>query len=139
MLRKDWIYRRGDVYLGDLDTRVGAVEGGRRPVIVLQNNYGNFSAPTLMVVPLTANIGKISNLPTYYRIENDVVLYPSIVLIEQLTTIDKKQIRRYVGRISCGEMNEIGKRIEMSLGMNIPEEPKKYLPKKSVSKKSMRR
>ncbi len=139
MLRKDWIYRRGDVYLGDLDTRVGAVEGGRRPVIVLQNNYGNFSAPTLMVVPLTANTGKISNLPTYYRIENDVVLYPSIVLIEQLTTIDKRQIRRYVGRISRGEMNEIDKRIETSLGMNIPEEPKKYLPKKSVQKKSARR
>ena len=65
MLKEDWIFRRGDIYLVELEPRIGFVQSGTRPVIVLQNNCGNFFAPTLIVAPLTSNIYKKRNLPTH--------------------------------------------------------------------------
>lgn len=58
MLKEDWIFRRGDIYLVELEPRIGFVQSGTRPVIVLQNNCGNFFAPTLIVAPLSSNIYK---------------------------------------------------------------------------------
>ena len=107
MLNDDWIFRRGDIYVAELDARVGFVQSGTRPVIVLQNNCGNFFAPTLIVAPLTSNIYKKRNLPTHYYLDNDDVLYPSVVMLEQITTIDKRQVRKYIGRVSRDEMNYI--------------------------------
>ena len=122
MLREDWIFKRGDVYLAELDARIGFVQGGKRPVIVLQNNCGNFYAPTLIVAPLTSNVYKKRNFPTHYYLDNDAVLYPSIVMLEQITTIDKRQVQKYVGKVSRREMDEINECIEKSLGIYIPEE-----------------
>ncbi|MCD8048569.1 MAG: type II toxin-antitoxin system PemK/MazF family toxin [Clostridia bacterium] len=122
MLREDWIFKRGDVYLAELDARIGFVQGGKRPVIVLQNNCGNFYAPTLIVAPLTSNVYKKRNFPTHYYLDNDAVLYPSIVMLEQITTIDKRQVQKYVGKVSRREMEEINECIEKSLGIYIPEE-----------------
>lgn len=122
MLNDDWIFRRGDIYVAELDARVGFVQSGTRPVIVLQNNCGNFFAPTLIVAPLTSNIYKKRNLPTHYYLDNDDVLYPSVVMLEQITTIDKRQVRKYIGRVSRDEMNDISECLEKSLGLYIPEE-----------------
>ena len=122
MLNEDWIYRRGDIYLVELEPRIGFVQGGTRPVIVLQNNCGNFFAPTIIVAPLTANIYKKRNLPTHYLLNNNNVLYPSIVMLEQITTIDKRQVSRYIGKVSRQEMENISECIEKSLGLYIPEE-----------------
>lgn len=122
MLNEDWIFRRGDIYVAELDARVGFVQSGIRPVIVLQNNCGNFFAPTLIVAPLTSNIYKKRNLPTHYYIDNDDVLYPSVVMLEQITTIDKRQVKKYIGRVSRDEMNKISECLEKSLGLYIPEE-----------------
>ena len=122
MLNVDWIFRRGDIYVAELDARVGFVQSGTRPVIVLQNNCGNFFAPTLIVAPLTSNIYKKRNLPTHYYLDNDDVLYPSVVMLEQITTIDKRQVRKYIGRVSRDEMNDISECLEKSLGLYIPEE-----------------
>lgn len=122
MLSEDWIFRRGDIYVAELDARVGFVQSGTRPVIVLQNNCGNFFAPTLIVAPLTSNIYKKRNLPTHYYLDNDDVLYPSVVMLEQITTIDKRQVCRYVGRVSRNDMDAISECIEKSLGLYIPEE-----------------
>lgn len=122
MLNEDWIFRRGDIYVAELDARVGFVQSGTRPVIVLQNNCGNFFAPTLIVAPLTSNIYKKRNLPTHYYLDNDDVLYPSVVMLEQITTIDKRQVQKYIGRVSRDEMNDISECLEKSLGLYIPEE-----------------
>ena len=122
MLNEDWIYRRGDIYVAALEPKIGFVQSGTRPVIVLQNNCGNFFAPTLIVAPLTSNIYKKRRLPTHYYLDNDEMLYPSVVMLEQITTIDKRQIRRYVGEVSRDEMENISECIEKSLGLYIPEE-----------------
>lgn len=122
MLKEDWIFRRGDIYLAALEPRIGFVQSGYRPVIVLQNNCGNFFAPTLIVAPLSSNIYKKRYLPTHYYLNNDAVLYPSVVLLEQITTIDKRQVHKFVGRVSRAEMEEISECIEKSLGLYIPEE-----------------
>ena len=122
MLHEDWIYRRGDIYLAELEPRIGFVQQGTRPVIVLQNNCGNFFAPTLVVAPLTSNIYKKRDLPTHYYLKNRDMLYPSLVMLEQITTIDKRQVRKYIGKVNRSEMEEISECIEKSLGIYIPEE-----------------
>ena len=108
--------------MAELDAKIGFVQSGTRPVIVLQNNCGNFYAPTIIVAPLTANIYKKRNLPTHYLLSNNDVLYPSIVMLEQITTIDKRQVRRYIGKVSRREMDDISECMEKSLGIYIPEE-----------------
>lgn len=69
-MRDDWSYRRGDIYLADLNPYYGFEEGGVRPVLVLQNNIGNFYCPTLIVAPLTSQIKKPKQ-PTHFLL-NDV-------------------------------------------------------------------
>lgn len=101
---------------------MGFVQSGTRPVIVLQNNCGNYFAPTLIVASLTSNINKKRNMPTHYYLEHEDVRYPSIVMLEQITTIDKRQVRRFVGRLCREEMENIRECIEKSLGLYIPEE-----------------
>lgn len=122
MLNENWVFRRGDIYIVELSPKIGFVQSGTRPVIVLQNNCGNFFAPTLIVAPLSSNVNKKRDLPTHYYLDNDAVLHPSLVLLEQITTIDKRQVRKYVGRVERSEMEEIRECIEKSLGLYIPEE-----------------
>lgn len=66
MLRKDWNYRRGDIYLADLGEHRGNIQGGVRPVINIQNNSGNFFGPTLIVVPLTTELKSWASLHTAF-------------------------------------------------------------------------
>lgn len=122
MIKDDWIYHRGDIYLATLVPHFGFVQSGTRPVIVLQNNCGNFFAPTLIVAPLSSNINKKRDLPTHYYLECSGILCPSLVLLEQITTIDKRQIIKYIGKVDSVEMNAIGECVEKSLGLYIPEE-----------------
>lgn len=89
MLDHNWIFRRGDIYIANLEPKIGFVQSGIRPVIVLQNNYGNYFTPTLIVAPLSRKIYKKRDLPTHYYLEHDD-LDPSISLLEQITTIDKR-------------------------------------------------
>lgn len=113
-MRNDWVYRRGDIYLADLSPVKGSEQGGLRPVVVIQNNIGNFYSPTLIVAMITAK-NKISQ-PTHYRIEkNSALLYPSTVLLEQLRSIDKQRIKRYLGKVSRAEMEGIDSALLVSL------------------------
>ena len=99
-MRKNWEYWRGDVYLANLDPVVGAEIGGIRPVLILQNNTGNFFSPTLIAAPLTSNIDKKPNQPTHFLLEQVRGLSrPSMVILEQLKTLDKRRIIRYMGRV----------------------------------------
>ena len=107
MIKEDWIYHRGDIYLATLLPHFGFVQSGTRPVIVLQNNCGNFFAPTLIVAPLSSNVNKKRDLPTHYYLEGTGSLCPSLVLLEQITTIDKRQVQKYMGRVDNSEMDEI--------------------------------
>lgn len=122
-MREDWVYRRGDVYLANLDPYIGSEQGGTRPVVVLQNNTGNYYCPTLIVAPITSKENKKRSQPTHYYAEHIHGLdIPGIVLLEQIKTIDKRRVKKYMGRISRRQMDEIGEAIETSLGLYVPEE-----------------
>ena len=121
-MRDDWSYRRGDIYLADLNPFYGFEQGGVRPVLILQNNVGNYFCPTLIVAPLTSQIKK-PNQPTHFLLENVRGLEkPAMVIAEQIRTIDKRRIRKYLGRLDRQTMEALAECLEVSLGLYIPEE-----------------
>lgn len=118
---KDWIYRRGDIYLANLNPFKGSEQGGTRPVLVLQNNDGNYYCPTLIVAPITTKLKKL-NLPTHCYFESVRGLpEPSMVSLEQIKTIDKSRVQKYLGKITREQMAKVEDAIRESLGMEIPE------------------
>lgn len=122
-MKENWIYRRGDVYLANLDPYIGSEQGGTRPVVVLQNNTGNYYCPTLIVAPITSKSGKKPSQPTHYYAERIHGLdVPGMVLLEQIKTIDKRRVKKYLGRMTRQQMDEIGEAIEEALGLYVPEE-----------------
>lgn len=105
LLRSNWQYHRGDIYWADLNPVTGSEQGGIRPVVVLQNNCGNNYSPTLIVAAVTSKDKKKPCLPTHFLIKsNPAFTRPSVVLLEQIRTIDKSRIIRYSGSISPCEM-----------------------------------
>ena len=91
---KEQVYRKGDVFLADLGIPHGSEQGGRRPVVIVQNDYGLFYAPTVTMVPMTTILKKQS-LKTHYVLKySDCIRYPSMVEAEQVNTIDKDRIIR---------------------------------------------
>ena len=118
---KDWIYRRGDIYLANLNPFKGSEQGGTRPVLVLQNNDGNYYCPTLIVAPITTKLKKL-NMPTHCYFEKVRGLAePSMVSLEQIKTIDKCRIEKYLGKMTQEQMTKVEDAIRESLGMEIPE------------------
>ena len=118
---KDWIYRRGDIYLANLNPFKGSEQGGTRPVLVLQNNDGNYYCPTLIVAPITTKLKKL-NMPTHCYFEKVRGLAePSMVSLEQIKTIDKCRIEKYLGKMTREQMTKVEDAIRESLGMEIPE------------------
>lgn len=119
MQKKDWAYRRGDIYYADLNPVCGSEQGGMRPVVVIQNNTGNKHAPTLIVAMVTTKSTKKENLPTHYLIKNNEAFSePSVILLEQIRTIDKKRIKSYLGKTTKKEMLGIDKALLRSLSLN---------------------
>ena len=115
-------FKRGEIYVADLSPYVGSEQGGIRPVIILQNNLGNIFSPTLIVAPLTSKYKK-RNLPTHYLIEDvEELKTTSLVLLEQIKTIDKRRITEYVGQASKDDIKNIEKELTISLGFEIPVE-----------------
>ena len=99
-MKENWNYRRGDIYLVDLGRNIGSEQGGCRPVLLLQNDVGNHFGPTLIVAPITSRYWKKSQQPTHTLIAGIRNLSsPSVVLAEQLLTIDKMRVMKYLGRV----------------------------------------
>ena len=115
-------FERGEIYVANLSPYIGAEQGGTRPVIILQNNLGNIFSPTLIVAPLTSRYKK-RNLPTHYLIEDvEELKTTSLVLLEQIKTIDKRRITEYIGQASKDDIKNIEKALTISLGFEIPVE-----------------
>ena len=122
-LKKDWIYKRGDIYLANLNPIRGSEQGGKRPVVVLQNNVGNFFSTTLIVAPLTSQIDKKRNQPTHVYVGQAKGLEkPSVVQLEHIRTIDKVRVVCYIGKLSRDQMRKVQDACFTSLGYKIPEE-----------------
>ncbi len=121
-MKKNWIYRRGDIYLANLGVPVGSKQGGTRPVVILQNNTGNYFSPTVTIAPITSKVEKKKKQPTHFFIRKAKGLSkPSMVLAEQLDTCDKSRIIKYLGRVSWGQMRGIDEAVRVQLGYYIPE------------------
>ena len=116
---KNFSFRRGEIYFADLDPHYGSEQGGKRPVIVIQNNTGNKFAPTVIVAAITSKVSKKPNQPTHVLIEqNPAFSRPSVVLLEQIFTIDKERIQRLLGQTTPDEMYQINEALMNSLDLN---------------------
>ena len=109
--------RRGDLFYADLNPVVGSEQGGIRPVLVIQNDVGNHFSPTVVAAAITSRKAK-NSLPTHILLENAPGLAPtSLLLLEQLRTIDRKRLRGYIGRISKEKMLEVDAALAISIGI----------------------
>ena len=99
---------RGEVYYAELSPVIGSEQGGIRPVLILQNNTGNRHSPTTIIAP-TTSVQKKSSLPTHESV--------SVVLLEQIRTIDKERLSDCLGRISVQDMQRVEAAMAVSLGM----------------------
>lgn len=114
--------RRGDLFYADLNPGVGSEQGGIRPVLVIQNDVGNHFSPTVVAAAITSRKAK-NSLPTHILLENVPGLAPtSLLLLEQLRTIDRKRLRGYIGRISKEKMLEVDAALAISIGIGYPNE-----------------
>lgn len=109
--------RRGDIFYADLGEKVGSEQGGTRPVLILQNNTGNANSPTVVVAILTSKIKKM-HLPTHvYLGERFGLTEESIVMLEQIATLDRKRLRGYVGTLDAKAINKVEDALRISLGL----------------------
>lgn len=111
--------RRGDIYYADLSPVVGSEQGGIRPVLIVQNNVGNRFSPTVIAAAITSQQSK-ANLPTHIPLHADSsgLVKDSVVLLEQVRTIDKKRLKEKMGTVDENSMNEINNAISISFGLN---------------------
>lgn len=111
---------RGDVYYAELSGTKGSEQGGVRPVVVIQNDIGNKFSPTIIVAALTSQLKKCK-LPTHVDVSKDVEGLPknSIVLLEQLRTIDKCRLKEKIYHMSPEEMEKVEHALLVSVGLAV--------------------
>lgn len=112
------IVKRGDIFYADLSPVVGSEQGGIRPVLVVQNDVGNKYSPTVIAAAITSRINK-AKLPTHIEIEAAQygLQKDSVVLLEQIRTIDKKRLREKIGRLDEIQMVKVNDAISVSFGL----------------------
>ena len=112
------IVKRGDIFYADLSPVVGSEQGGIRPVLVVQNDVGNKYSPTIIAAAITSRINK-AKLPTHIEIEAAQygLQKDSVVLLEQIRTIDKKRLREKIGRLDEIQMVKVNDAISVSFGL----------------------
>ena len=111
-------YLRGDIYLADLGEGIGSEQKGCRPVVIIQNNIGNRYSPTVIVAAISSRIGIKPKLPTHYFInaENGLEL-PSIIMLEQIRTVDKQRLEKQIGRLSTDHISGMDSALAISLNL----------------------
>lgn len=110
--------RRGDIYYADLSPVVGSEQGGVRPVLIVQNDVGNKFSPTVIAAAITSQHDK-AKLPTHIQVNatNSGLAKDSIVLLEQVRTIDKQRLKEKMGRLDDGSMNMVNQALSVSFGL----------------------
>ena len=111
--------KRGDIFYADLSPVVGSEQGGTRPVLIVQNDTGNKHSPTVIAAAITSQTGK-ARLPTHISLAGQEVglTKDSVVLLEQIRTIDKKRLREHMGRLDEALMNQVDGAIAVSFGLH---------------------
>ena len=110
--------RRGEIYWADLNPVIGHEQGGRRPVLIIQNDVGNRYGATTIVAPITSSLSA-KVYPTEVRIpaETDGLTKNSSVLLNQIKAIDKRRLERRIGQLDKATMRQVDQAIEISLGL----------------------
>ena len=111
--------KRGDIYYADLSPVVGSEQGGVRPVLIVQNDVGNRYSPTVIAAAITSQKSKTS-LPTHIELgsNNTGLQKDSIVLLEQIRTIDKHRLKEKMGCLDGNSMNKVNQAIGISFGLS---------------------
>ena len=112
------IIKRGDVFYADLRPVVGSEQGGVRPVLIIQNDIGNKHSPTVICAAITSKMNK-AKLPTHIELPGQSSGLPrdSIILLEQIRTLDKKRLREKMGRVEDDIMQQVDAAIAVSFGL----------------------
>ena len=110
--------KRGDIYYADLSPVVGSEQGGLRPVLIVQNDTGNKHSPTVIAAAITSQLGK-ARLPTHIELsaQSYGLTRDSVVLLEQVRTIDKSRLRERMGKLDEKTMSRVDNAIAVSLGL----------------------
>ena len=110
--------RRGEIYYADLSPVVGSEQGGMRPVLIVQNDMGNRHSPTVIAAAITSRTGK-AKLPTHIELSarSCGLNRDSIILLEQIRTIDKSRLRERMGRLDDATMKHVDNAISVSFGL----------------------
>ena len=110
--------KRGDIYYADLSPVVGSEQGGVRPVLIVQNDVGNRYSPTVIAAAITSRMEK-NKLPTHIEVNalNCGLTKNSVVLLEQVRTIDKQRLKERMGSLDTSDMNKVNDAISVSFGL----------------------
>ena len=112
------LIKRGEIYYADLSPVIGSEQGGVRPVLVVQNDIGNKYSPTVIAAAITSQINK-AKLPTHIEISAQEygLLKDSVILMEQIRTIDKKRLREKIGHLDDELMDRVNEALTISFGL----------------------
>lgn len=112
------VIKRGDIYYADLSPVVGSEQGGVRPVLIIQNDVGNKYSPTVIATAITSQINK-AKMPTHIELDaNEYGLSKnSVVLAEQIRTIDKRRLKEKIGHLDDELMTRVNEALEISFGL----------------------
>ncbi len=111
-------YQRGDMYYADLGRGVGSEQEGYRPVVIIQNNLGNKHSPTVIIAAISSRVGVKPKLPTHYYINaEDGLELPSIILLEQIRTVDKRRLTKYIGRLRQEHISGMNHALAVSIDL----------------------
>ena len=115
----DTSVKRGDIFYADLSPVVGSEQGGTRPVLIVQNDTGNRHSPTVIAAAITSQTGK-AKLPTHIALssQNTGLTKDSVVLLEQIRTIDKRRLKEHMGHVNPGVMEQVDSAIAVSFGLS---------------------
>ncbi|CAM4337061.1 type II toxin-antitoxin system PemK/MazF family toxin [Lacicoccus alkaliphilus] len=118
--------KRGEVYLADLSPVEGSEQGGKRPVVIIQNNVGNYHSPTVIVAAVTGRINK-AKIPTHVEISKDTYNLDkdSVVLLEQIRTVDKKRLMEKLTYLKEDKMAEVDAALKVSLALDQKKKKKR--------------
>ena len=110
--------KRGDIFYADLSPVVGSEQGGLRPVLIIQNDVGNKYSPTVIAAAITSRMSK-TRLPTHIDVYAEKVglAKDSVILLEQIRTLDKRRLKEKMGHLDDGMMNEVNNAIAVSFGL----------------------
>lgn len=114
------IIKRGDIYYADLNPVIGSEQGGTRPVLIISNNKGNRFSPTVIIAAITSRTSTKAKLPMHFYLENvEGLPEKSIVLLEQIRTIDKTRLKEPLTQLDEDSMEKINVPLLISMGVEL--------------------